>query len=98
MKKSIKQLGRGEEDLVKNSALMLDIDDQASMDDHVRQVGGAAYQSEYTDNLTVSYIMDVKKAEDNPDEIKHPALILVPLVIVILGIIIIILKFLVFSA
>lgn len=98
MKKSIKQLGRGEEDLVKNSALMLDIDDQASRDDHVRQVGGAAYQSEYTDNLTVSYIMDVKKAEDNPDEIKHPALILVPLVIVILGIIIFILKFLVFSA
>lgn len=60
MAKQIKILGKGEEDLVKNSAIMSDIDVQADDDSTSNLVGGSAYDSAGLDKLTTAKLLNIQ--------------------------------------
>lgn len=76
MAKKKKLWGKGEEDLVKDSSLMLSIDDLASNDRDVSLVGGEAYVPTYNDKLSVQQVLDMKPMTDDEDSIKMSTFIL----------------------
>lgn len=65
--KNISNMSKGGEDLVKDSALMLTIDDSATTDYKTNTVGGKAYESVYVDNMTVSQVMNIQKSNKNQE-------------------------------
>ena len=70
--KKLKVLGKGEEDLVKNSAIMNDIDEQADHDNTSNLVGGSAYDSSSIDKLTTARLLNIQTSgEKQKDEHQH---------------------------
>lgn len=88
MKQNLSRLSKGGTDLVANSALMAHIDDDAALEKKTHEVGGTAYESQYIDNMTVTHLMSLQKADkaqieaEDDDEAKFPVF----WVITILGI------------
>ena len=60
MKKELKVLGKGEEDLVKNSSVMNDIDEQSNVDHTANLVGGSAYDSSSVDKMTTARLLNIQ--------------------------------------
>lgn len=78
MKQNLSRLSKGGTDLVANSALMAHIDDDAALEKKTHEVGGTAYESQYIDNMTVTHLMSLQKADktqieaEDDDEAKFP--------------------------
>lgn len=78
MKQNLSRLSKGGTDLVKNSTLMARIDDDAIYEKKTHEVGGTAYESQYIDNMTVTHLMSIQKADkeqiqqEDDDEAKFP--------------------------
>lgn len=77
MEKSLSRLSKGGTDLVKNSTLMTQIDTDASTEQKTHAIGGSAYESQYIDNMTVTHLMSIQKAdkkqiEQEDDEANFP--------------------------
>lgn len=72
MAKQLKILGKGEEDLVRNSAIMSDIDVQADTDNTSNLVGGSAYDSSGLDQLTTAKLLNIQASgEKQRNEKEH---------------------------
>lgn len=79
MKQNVTRIGKAGTDLVKNSALMTQIDADAELEHKSHDVGGTAYESQYIDNMTVAQLMNIQKTDkkqrrqlENDDEASFP--------------------------
>lgn len=77
MKQTLSRLSKGGIDLVKDSSLMTRIDDDALNEKKTHEVGGSAYESTYIDNMTVTHLMTLQKADKkqqskDDDDVKFP--------------------------
>ena len=89
MVKNKTTMNKGGGDLVKNSSLMVLIDNDAEIDHKHHEVGGSAYESTYIDNMSVAQVMSVNKADKKQqleDDVIHPGLWLTLAGIVLVGI------------
>lgn len=68
MSRKAKILGKGEEDLIKNSSVMADIDDLANEDNTINLVGGSAYDSNGVDKLTTAKLLNIQKSGEKQSE------------------------------
>lgn len=98
MKKNITHLTKGGTDLIKNSSLMARIDDDALNEKKTHEVGGAAYESQYIDNMTVTHLMSLQKTDKkqssvDDDDAKFPVF----WVVTILGIALLIALYIVYK-
>lgn len=94
MKKKLQVLGKGEEDLVKNSATMNDIDMQADNDSTANLVGGIAYDSSDVDKMTTARLLNIQlsgEKQTTESDDKFVKNTVVNILVAILGIILVLL-------